>query len=72
MKFLWKEIKYVRRCEYATRNDYSNFTLTGQFGSTVKAVNELTAVSVEEVRPGVFVYDMGQNMAGVPKISCRA
>ena len=49
-------------------NDYSNFTLTGQFGSTVKAVNELTAVSVEEVRPGVFVYDMGQNMAGVPKI----
>lgn len=23
---------------------------------------------MEEVRPGVFVYDMGQNMVGVPKI----
>ena len=29
---------------------------------------ELTALSMEEVRPGVFVYDMGQNMVGVPKI----
>ena len=49
-------------------NDYSNFELIGQFGPTVKAVKELTAVSVEEVRPGVYIYDMGQNMAGVPKI----
>lgn len=49
-------------------NDYSNFELIGQFGQTVKAKTELTALSVEEVRPGVFVYDMGQNMVGVPKI----
>lgn len=50
-------------------NDYSRYRLTGQLGSTVKAVNELTAQSVEEVRPGVFVYDMGQNMVGVPRIT---
>ena len=49
-------------------NDYSDFELIGQFGQTVKAKKELTALSVEEVRPGVFVYDMGQNMVGVPKI----
>lgn len=49
-------------------NDYSGFELIGQFGQTVKARAELTALSMEEVRPGVFVYDMGQNMAGVPKI----
>ncbi|NDW19686.1 alpha-L-rhamnosidase [Dysgonomonas sp. 216] len=49
-------------------DDYSNLSLVGQFGETVKKIKELTAVSVEEVRPGVFVYDMGQNMAGVPKI----
>lgn len=49
-------------------NDYSDFELTGQFGQTVKAKTELTALSMEEVRPGVFVYDMGQNMVGVPKI----
>lgn len=50
-------------------NDYFGFTLLGQFGQTVKEIDELTAVSVEEVRPGVFVYDMGQNMVGVPKIT---
>ncbi len=50
-------------------NDYSQFTLSGQFGRTVKVAKELTAETMEEVRPGVFVYDMGQNMVGVPKIS---
>lgn len=50
-------------------DDYSNFTLTGQFGRTIKPIKQLTAQSVEEVRPGVFVYDMGQNMAGVPSIN---
>lgn len=50
-------------------NDYSKFELTGQIGQTVKAIKELTVLSVEEVRPGVFVYDMGQNMVGVPRIS---
>ena len=49
-------------------DDYSNYKLVGQFGQTVKAVNELTAISVEEVRPKDFVYDMGQNMEGVPQI----
>ena len=28
----------------------------------------LTARSISEVRPGVFLYDMGQNLAGVPRI----
>ena len=36
---------------------------------TVKAIKTLTAQSVEEVRPGIFVYDMGQNMVGVPEIT---
>ncbi|OZI05722.1 alpha-L-rhamnosidase [Siphonobacter sp. BAB-5385] len=48
--------------------DYSQATLRGQFGPTVQKVRELTAVSMQEVRPGVFVYDMGQNMVGVPEI----
>lgn len=50
-------------------DDYSGYRLTGQFGQTVKAVGELVARSVEQVRPGVFVYDMGQNMVGVPRIT---
>lgn len=52
-------------------DDYSGMLLIGQFGETVNKVKELTAVSVTEVRPGVFVYDMGQNMAGVPRISLQ-
>ena len=31
----------------------------------------LTAKSVKEVRPGVYVYDMGQNIVGVPRITHR-
>ncbi len=55
-------------------DDYSHYRLTGQFGQTVKAVKELNAQTVEQVRPGVFIYDMGQNMVGVPHITltqCR-
>ena len=50
-------------------DDYSKANLIGQLGQTVKKIKELPAQSVEEVRPGVFVYDMGQNMVGVPKIN---
>lgn len=37
-------------------------------GSPVRSNMILTAVNVSEPRPGVFVYDMGQNMVGVPQI----
>lgn len=50
-------------------NDFSEMKLIGQFGQTVKKARELTAISMEEVRPGVFVYDMGQNMVGIPRIT---
>jgi alpha-L-rhamnosidase len=54
-----------------TDHNYENFTLVGQTGTSVKGVLTLTAQAVREVRPGVFVYDMGQNMAGVPKITIK-
>lgn len=47
---------------------YDEQKIRGQFGENVRVVETLTAQSVEEVRPGVFVYDMGQNMVGVPSI----
>lgn len=37
-------------------------------GSPVRTQQVLKAVSVSEPKPGVFVYDMGQNMVGVPRI----
>ncbi len=48
--------------------NYDNMELTGQFGDNAGIVKELNAISMEEVRPGVYVYDMGQNMVGVPQI----
>ena len=40
-------------------------------GSPIRNNITLHAVSVSEPRPGVFVYDMGQNMVGVPRIRLR-
>jgi alpha-L-rhamnosidase len=48
--------------------NYDKMSLTGQIGENAGIVKELTAVKVEEVRPGVFIYDMGQNMVGIPQI----
>lgn len=47
---------------------YDDFKLVGQMGNNATIVKTLTAIGVEEVRPSVFVYDMGQNMVGVPQI----
>lgn len=52
-------------------NNFSEMKLIGQYGQTVKKINELTAISMEEVRPGVYLYDMGQNMVGVPRITLK-
>ena len=50
-------------------DNYDKMSLIGQFGENARIIKELKAISVEEVRPGVFVYDMGQNMVGVPQIT---
>ena len=47
---------------------YDSLQLLGQIGENARVVDTLTALSVEEVRPGVYVYDMGTNMVGVPLI----
>lgn len=43
--------------------------LIGQIDKPILPVLTLSAKSVREIRPGVFLYDMGQNMVGVPKIT---
>ena len=50
-------------------DDYSHYQLLPQPDQGVKQRATLVAQSVEEVRPGVYVYDMGQNMAGLPLIT---
>jgi len=48
--------------------NYKNLNLIGQIGKSPSIVKELTPISVEEVRPNVFVYDLNQNMVGFPEI----
>lgn len=42
--------------------------IIGQVGGGVYAVGEIQAQSVKEISPGVYIYDMGYNIAGVPKL----
>ena len=49
--------------------DFSRLSLIGQIGSNAGVFRVLTAKSVKEVRPGVFVYNLGQNIVGVPRIA---
>lgn len=54
------------------RQDYQNVTLVGQEGSSVKSIQRLKAKSVHKIADKVYIYDMGQNMAGVPCIHVSA
>lgn len=49
--------------------DYSELEFKSQIGLPPTVVKTLTAKTRTEVRPGVHVYDMGQNMVGVPEIA---
>lgn len=51
--------------------DYSRIQLIGQIDEPAGVFRILKAKSVREVRPGVFVYDLGQNITGVPRITIR-
>lgn len=48
--------------------EYKDFKLVGQMGDNTTIVKTMIAQKVEEVRPKIFVYDMAQNMVGVPQI----
>lgn len=51
--------------------DYSRLQLIGQIDEPAGLFQTLKAKSVREARPGVYVYDLGQNIAGVPRITFR-
>lgn len=52
--------------------NYDKLSLVGQIGNKAGIFRVLTARGMKEVRPGVFVYDMGQNIVGVPRIRVAA
>ena len=54
---------------WPTPDNYADFKLMAQVGKPVRHFTTLQSQRVDQPRPGVFVYDMGQNMAGVPRIT---
>src|SRR5262249_23738737 len=52
--------------------DYDHLSLFGQIGEPARIYQVLTARGVQQVRPGVYVYDLGQNVVGVPRVSFKA
>ena len=52
-----------------TSFDYKKMSLSAQIGNNAGIFKILPAKSVQEVRKGVFVYNMGQNIVGVPRIT---
>lgn len=51
--------------------DYSDMKLTGQLDDKVSIVKSLKAKALSEPRKGVYVYDMGQNTVGIPKVQIK-
>ncbi|MGM0903514.1 MAG: glycoside hydrolase family 78 protein [Bacillota bacterium] len=51
--------------------EFANPEIISEIGEGVKVFEELTAKSYTEPRPGVYVYDMGVNMVGVPRITVK-
>ena len=50
---------------------WDKLSITGQIGNNAGIYRTLKAQSIQEVRPKVFVYNMGQNFVGVPKITIK-
>ncbi len=45
--------------------------IVSQIGNAVKEIEVISARSYTEPRPGVYVYDMGVNMVGVPRVTLQ-
>ena len=46
--------------------------LVAQRSEPVRVVEQLTPLSVNEIKPGVFIFDLGQNIAGWARIRVKA
>lgn len=51
--------------------DFHDFQLVGQPDAPARVIDTLSAVQFKEVRPGVYVYDLGQNLVGQPRLHIR-
>lgn len=62
----WKDVTVYPAPSYPGQTESPR--IVSYVGSGIRPQMILGAVSVSEPQPGIFVYDMGQNMVGVPSI----
>ncbi|MFC3812226.1 family 78 glycoside hydrolase catalytic domain [Lacihabitans lacunae] len=71
----WKnaEVVTLKGSTFSGENqlNFDDMKLIGQYEESPTIVKTLVAKKVENPRPGVMVYDMGQNMVGVPQIHIK-
>ena len=48
---------------------FNKLKLLGQIGKNAGVYKTLSATGMQEVRPGVYIYNLGQNIVGVPRIT---
>jgi alpha-L-rhamnosidase len=51
--------------------DFANPEIVAQVGENARVFEEISAKSVSNPRDGVYVYDMGVNMVGFPRINVK-
>ncbi len=49
----------------------SSININAQIGPSVQQIDMLRPISVTEPQPGLFTYDFGQNMVGMPRIKFK-
>lgn len=69
----WDRARFDDRAwELARAGKGPGGALRAQMSPPIRVQREFASVQVTQPRPGVFVYDLGQNFSGWPKLSVRA
>ena len=59
-----------QKADLISRHD--SLQLVAQLAPTIQVTEEIIPVEIEEVKPGVHVFDLGQNMVGVARLKVNA
>jgi alpha-L-rhamnosidase len=62
------DISIYRNAVLAADQTDPEIELEAYPGTNVKAIREFTAIKVSEPKPGVYVYDLGQNLVGFARL----
>ena len=68
----WDKTGFDDSCWSSASTSSEDVQLVPQYSEPIRVVDEIDPVEVKEVSPGVFVFDMGQNMVGWVRLRMNA